>query len=156
MKLKKFFIIFFIFALSFIACRKTDIKITEPPFRGPSSLTRGDGTNSTNYNLVGNYGGILGIYKEANGDSYLVSLPDVGDIKIKSEQKKAVDEIIDIIGMENIGSILSGVTNSKDGNLDIDKVVGNANISEEQKNKIKDLIDTNFKNENLDYVIYNK
>lgn len=152
MKLTKFFIIFFILMLSFVACRKTNLKIMEPGFKGANTINR-DGTN---YKLAGTYGSILGIYEEANSDSYLVALPDVGDIKIDSEQKKALDEIIDTVGMENIGSVLSEFANSKDGNVDIDKFVGNADINNEQKKKIQDLIDKNFKGKYLDYKIYNQ
>ena len=151
MKLTKFFIMFFILTLSFVACRVSKLEITKPGFKGANSISRG----GTNYNLEGTYGDFLGIYKEASGTNYLVALPDVGDVKINEEQKKALDEIINTVGEENIGGVFSEVSKSKDGNIDIDKVVGNADISEEEKKKIKDLIDKNFQGKDLDYNIYN-
>ena len=151
MKLTKFFIMFFILTISFIACKVSKLEVTKPDFKGDKTISKGD----TNYNLTGTYGYILGIYEEVgNRNSYLVALPDVGDIKIDKEQKKALDEIVDTVGMDNIGSIISGVTNSKDGNIDIDKVVGSANISDDKKNKVKDLIEKNFKDKKFEYTIY--
>ena len=136
MKLTKLFIIFFILTLSFIACRKTKLQVTEPVF--PKEYE--------GYSYVGNYGNIVGIY--GKGDEYKLVIEGLGDATLKSNQKGAVDKIYGIIGKEGVGNIMKAFENYDKYNSNLsdiaDKISKNAGVSDDKKDEIKNLIEENF------------
>ena len=137
MKLTKLSIMFFILTLSFIACRKTKLQVTEPGFP----------KNYGDYSYVGNYGSIVGIY--GKGDEYKLVIEGLGDATLKSNQKEAVDKIYDILGKEGVGNVMKAFENYDKDNSDLsdiaDKISKNAGVSDDKKDEIKKLIEENFK-----------
>ena len=135
MKLTKLFIIFFILTLSFIACRKTKLQVTEPVF--PKEYE--------GYSYVGNYGSIVGIY--GKGNEYKLVIKGLGDATLKSNQKEAIDKIYKIVGNDGVGNVLSSLKDLDTDNLDkkdtkdtIDTIIKNSNISEDKKKEIEKII----------------
>lgn len=154
MKLKKYGIIFFILLFAF-SCKKTNLTITEP---GPDFFlgkmqngnwpgVKVDGNNlninGKDYTFEEPILGVGGIYKDPNGD-YIITVPagdNLGTVGMDEEGKKALDEILDIVGPDNALGAVNGIINSKDpGNLDTDKIIGNADVTEEEKKRIEDLV----------------
>lgn len=165
MKLKKYGIIFFILLFAF-SCKKTNLTITEP---GPDfflgkmqngnwpgvkvdgdKLTINSGNNKGDYTFEEPILGVGGIYKDKNGE-YLVTVPagdNLGTVKMDEEAKKAIDEILGIVGPDNALGAINGIINSNDPNkIEVDKVIGNADVTPEEQKRIEDLInDLNGKN----------
>lgn len=136
MKLTKFFIIFFIFTLSFTYCRKTKLEITEAGF--PKEYK--------GYSYEGNYGGVVGIY--GKGSDYKLVIEGLGDATLNNEQKETVDKIYNTVGKEGIGKALEALSKSDGNNTEevVNKIIGNAEVSATQKQEIEKLIKKNFGN----------
>lgn len=132
MKLTKFFIMFYILTISFIACKVSKLEVTEPGFP----------KNYGNYSYVGNYGGIVGAY--VYGTNYKLVIEGLGNADLNAEQKNAIDKIYNIVGGNNVGNVLNSLKDLDINNLDdktaLDKVIQNANISETQKSEITNII----------------
>ena len=129
---------FFILMLSFIACRKTKLQVTEPGF--PKEYE--------GYSYVGNYGSIVGIYGKDN--EYKLVIEGLGDATLTSEQKKTVDEVYSIVGKEGVGNVMKAFENYDKNNSKVsdiaDKIIEKAGVSDDKKkNEIKILIENNFK-----------
>ena len=151
-------IILLIFAILTTACEKSTLKITYPNdnfFLGKLKSLNGfnvsaDGktiTTDKTYTFEKTISGLGGIYKDEKGN-YMVVVP-AGDkahtVKdITPEQKRTLDEIIDIIGEENSGGLMGALTTTEGFD---DKNVGNlkAGLSEEKQNQLQSIIDNNFR-----------
>ena len=156
MKLTKFFIMFFILTLSFVACEKSILKIMQPDddfflgkmtgvwkeievSNGGQNIKIGD----KNYTFEKTISGLGGIYKDEKGN-YMVVVP-AGDeahtVKdITPEQKETLDKILDIVGEENSGGIIGALT-TNEGFTDNKNLEGlKSNLSEEKKKELEDLI----------------
>ena len=164
MKLTKFFIIFFILTLSFVACEKSILKIMQPDddfFLGKLK-TIGDfkvengGKNikigDKNYTFEKTISGLGGIYYDEVNKKYMVVVP-AGDeahtVKdITPEQKETLDKILDIVGEENSGGIIGALT-TNEGFTDNKNLEGlKSNLSEEKKKELEDLISDKKLSEN--------
>ncbi|EKV57166.1 hypothetical protein [Brachyspira hampsonii] len=158
MKFNKYISIIFIL-LAIFSCRKTELTITEPGpdfFLGKmqngnwpgvtvdgNKLTISSGENKGEYTFEEPILGVGGVYNDGNG-GYLVTVPagdSLGTISMDKEAKEAVDEIINIVGSENALGAINGIMQSKDpNNVDVNTVIGNSNVSEEDKKRIEDIL----------------
>ena len=157
MKLTKFFIIFFILTLSFVACEKSILKIMQPDddfflgkmtgvwkeievSNGGQNIKIGD----KNYTFEKTISGLGGIYYDEVNKKYMVVVP-AGDeahtVKdITPAQKETLDKILDIVGEENSGGIIGALT-TNEGFTDNKNLEGlKSNLSEEKKKELEDLI----------------
>lgn len=185
MKPIKILLVFFILILSFIACKKTSLTITSPDSSFFLAKMQ-DGSYGTNEFIITNNGnkitthgtnnytfeksisGIGGFYKDdLHGTNYMVVVPTGGTVQtitMGAKEKETVEEIIGIVGEENTANVILGIHNSKNdygngeiSNIDTDKVIGNAQITEEERKKIEDLINGLGGNGNFgDYKEYKK
>ena len=128
----------------FVSCRKSTLKITNPDasfFLGKmQDGNYGAGTNSlnvsnggknitvggNNYNFDSNIIGISGIYKN-NSNDYIAVLP-AGDsmytVTMNEEQKKALTEIVEVVGEENSSTIIKEILTNDKG-LDAESITQN-------------------------------
>ena len=156
MKLTKFFIMFFILTLSFVACEKSILKIMQPDddfflnkMTGWGKLEVSNGGQNIkigdkNYTFEKTISGLGGIYYDEVNKKYMVVVP-AGDeahtVKdITPEQKETLDKILDIVGEENSGGIIGALT-TNEGFTDNKNLEGlKSNLSEEKKKELEDLI----------------
>ena len=133
-------IILLIFAILTTACEKSTLKITYPNdnfFLGKlkslgSDFTVGSGGQTITIAGKGDYTfekkitGLAGIYKKSD-DEYMFVLP-AGDeahtVTVNATEKKALEEIINIVGEENSGSIIQEIL-SNDQKLDANSISKN-------------------------------
>ena len=155
MKLIKLFIMFFILTISFIECEKSTLKITNPDdnfflhklknigndfkiSHGGEKIT----TEKGNYTFEKKITGIAGIYKKDGSDEYMFVLPagnEAHTVSVNEKEKKALEDIINIVGEENSGSVIQEIL-SNDEKLNADKIAG-SNFSQEKKDAIQNVID---------------
>ncbi|WP_295154157.1 hypothetical protein [uncultured Brachyspira sp.] len=141
--------------LAVFSCRKTNLTITEP---GPDfflgKMKNGNWTgvkvdgdkltiNGKNYTFENPILGVGGVYNDGKG-GYLLTVPfgdSLGTVEATEEGKKAINEILDIIGEENALAAVNGVIDIKDpNNINVDEIVRNVDVTEEDKKKIEDII----------------
>lgn len=169
MKLKKYGIIFFVLLFAF-SCKKTNLTITEPGpdfFLGKMQNGNWPGVTVNGNNLTingkGDYIfeepilGVGGVYKDPNGE-YIITVPagdNLGTVEMTQEGKEAIDEILNIVGSDNALGAVNGIINSDNpNNLDPDKIIGNADVTEEERKRIEDLVNglnvgNHFKNPDI-------
>lgn len=159
MKFLKIFIAIFIFTLA-ISCTVSKLEITKPDasfflskMTGWNGLDVKDGgqtisIGNTNYTFEKPIAGLGGVYKGTN-DNYMVVVPagnEAHTVEMTKDQKETLDKIIDIVGEENVGSIVGAITTEegfKQGN-NIENL--KANLPEDKQKELEDLIN----NKNLD------
>ena len=119
----------------FVSCRKSTLKITNPDAsfflgkmqdgnygsdfnvsNGGKTIKIGSGSNTTNYTFDSNIIGISGIYKN-NSNDYIAVVPagnSMHTVTMNEEQKKALTEIVEVVGEENSSTIIKEIlTNDK-------------------------------------------
>ena len=141
-------VIFFILVLSFIStsCRKSTLEITSPDAsfflgkmqdgnygsdfnvsNGGKTITIGSGSSTTNYTFDSNIIGISGIYKNNNSNDYIAVLP-AGDsmytVTMNEEHKKALTEIVEVVGEENSSTVIKEILTNDKG-LDAESITKN-------------------------------
>lgn len=158
MNFYKYALIIFILIASF-SCKKTTLTVTSP---GPDfflgkmqngnwggvkvdgdKLTINSGKNQGDYTFEEPILGVGGVYNDGKG-GYLITVPagdNLGTVQVKEEGKQAVDEILGIVGDENALGAINGIINSKDpNNINVDEIVGNADVTEEEKKRIEEIV----------------
>lgn len=106
---------------------------------------------TNNYTFEKSISGIGGFYKnDSNDANYMVVVPTGGTVQtitMGKTEKETVEEIINIVGEENTANVILGIHNSKNdyGNgeiseINIDEVIGNVQVTDEERNRIENLI----------------
>lgn len=155
-------IIYIIFILiSILSCRQTTLTKTGPGddfflnklakgnWNGVSvsgnTITITGGLGDGSYTLDSTIVGLGGIYKDdKNNGDYIIAVPDGSNlhtVKVNEEGKDAINGIIDIVGEENALGVITGIGKSN-GNAKVDDVVKNANVTDKEKNKIQEYLNT--------------
>ena len=160
MKTTKIIYISFIL-ISILSCRQTNLTKTGPGddfflnklakgnWEGVSvngnTITITGGLGDGSYTLDSTIGGLGGIYKDdQNNGNYIIAVPDGSNlhtVKVNEEGKDAINGIIDIVGEENALGVITGI-GKNNGNAKVDDVVKNANVSDKEKNKIQEYLNT--------------
>ena len=154
MRFSKYAIIVFILLASF-SCKKTSLTITEP---GPdfflNKIASGnwqgvtvDGDKLTidgkDYTFNDTILGVGGVYQGGN-KGYIVAVPG-GDnlytVEMDQQAKESIDEVMNIVGEENITGVMKDIVNSNgDPNkIDVDKIAASSNVTEEEKDRLIEL-----------------
>ncbi|KLI34030.1 hypothetical protein A9X84_04555 [Brachyspira hyodysenteriae] len=167
MKFYRYILIIFILITAF-SCKKTTLTITSP---GPDFFlgkmqsgnwdkVKVDGNKLTidgkEYTFEDQILGVGGVYK--GGDKgYIVAVPG-GDnlytIEMDEKAKESIDEIMNIVGEENVTGVMKDIINSggDPSKVDVDKIASTAGVSEEEKKRLEDLFGkldgSNFGNPN--------
>ena len=159
MKITKIFYIIFILT-AILSCRKTTLTKTGPGddfflnklakgnWNGVSvsgnTITITGGLGDGSYTLDSTIGGLGGIYKDdKNNGDYIIAVPDgsnLNTVKVNEEGKDAINGIIGIVGEENALGVITGI-GTNNGNTNVDDVVKNANVTENEKDKIQKYLD---------------
>ena len=143
-------------AIFLVACEKSTLKITHPEdsffLNKLKSLTgftvSNDGktiTTDKTYTFEKKITGLAGIYKNENAtagadDEYMFVLPagnEAHTVTVNAEEKKALEEIINIVGEENSGSIIQDIL-SKEEKLDAESI---SKSFPDKKDAIQNVID---------------
>lgn len=160
MKTAKVFYIIFIL-ITVLSCRQTTLTKTGPGddfFLDKLAKGNWDGINVSgntisitggnsegNYTLDSTIAGLGGIYKDdKNNGDYVIAVPDGSNlhtVKVNEEGKDAINGIIDIVGEENALGVITGI-GKNNGNAKVDDVVKNANVTDKEKNKIQEYLNT--------------
>ena len=152
-----------ILAIFFVACEKSALKITQPnnnffldKLKTLNGFTvSGDGktiTTDKTYTFEKKITGLAGIYKkEGTGkdDEYMFVLPagnEAHTVTVSAEEKKALEEIINIVGEENSGSIIQDIL-SKEEKLDAESI---SKSFPDKKDAIQNVINNLYKDNNKD------
>ncbi|WP_295161426.1 hypothetical protein [uncultured Brachyspira sp.] len=154
MKLYKYILIILILSAA-LSCKKTSLTVTQP---GPDFFLNkmkdgnwkgvtvdGDklSINGTNYTFEKPILGVGGVYNDGKG-GYILTLPagdSLGTVTMDKEAKETIDEIIDIVGENNVLGVISGIIDSEDSdNIDADRITEKFDITEEDKKRIENLI----------------
>lgn len=152
MRFSKYAIIVFILLASF-SCKKTSLTITEP---GPdfflNKIASGnwqgvtvDGDKLTidgkDYTFNDTILGVGGVYQ--GGDKgYIVAVPG-GDnlytVEMDQQAKESIDEVMNIVGEENITGVMKDIVNSggDPNKIDVDKIAASLNVTEEKDRLIE-------------------
>lgn len=154
MRFSKYAIIVFILLASF-SCKKTSLTITEP---GPdfflNKIASGnwqgvtvDGDKLTidgkDYTFNDTILGVGGVYQGGN-KGYIVAVPG-GDnlytVEMDSKAKESIDEVMNIVGEENITGVMKDIVNSggDPNKIDVDKIAESSNVTEEEKDRLIEL-----------------
>lgn len=154
MRFSKYAIIVFILLASF-SCKKTSLTITEP---GPdfflNKIASGnwqgvtvDGDKLTidgkDYTFNDTILGVGGVYQGGN-KGYIVAVPG-GDnlytVEMDSKAKESIDEVMNIVGEENITGVMKDIVNSggDPNKIDVDKIAASSNVTEEEKDRLIEL-----------------
>lgn len=169
LKTIKYTVILLILAIAFSSCKKTSLTITGPGpelFLGKIQSGNWDGVTVTDngnkititgsassdgsYTFENNILGVGGIYKndKPTGDKdYIVTVP-AGDnlytIDMTEEGKKAINDILEIVGEDQALGVMVNIASNggidSDGNIDVDKLVGNSSITPEDVSKIESIV----------------
>ncbi|MEI0563632.1 hypothetical protein [Brachyspira pulli] len=154
MRFSKYAIIIFILLAAF-SCKKTSLTITEP---GPdfflNKIASGnwqgvtvDGDKLTidgkDYTFNDTILGVGGVYQ--GGDKgYIVAVPG-GDnlytVEMDQQAKESIDEVMNIVGEENITGVMKDIVNSggDPNKIDVDKIAASSNVTEEEKDRLIEL-----------------
>lgn len=154
MRFSKYAIIVFILLASF-SCKKTSLTITEP---GPdfflNKIASGnwegvtvDGDKLTidgkDYTFNDTILGVGGVYQGGN-KGYIVAVPG-GDnlytVEMDSKAKESIDEVMNIVGEENITGVMKDIVNSggDPNKIDVGKIAESSNVTEEEKDRLIEL-----------------
>ena len=145
-------------AIFLVACEKSTLKITHPEdsfflnklkslngfkvSNGGKDITINDGTNDKTYTFEKTISGLGGIYSDGKG-GYMVVVPagnEAHTVTMGKSDKKTLEEIIDIIGMENSGGIIGALTTTE-GFKDNKNIEGlKSGLSDDKKQQLEDLI----------------
>ena len=151
-------------AIFLVACEKSTLKITHPEDSfflnklktlngfeasgGGETITIG----SDKYKFEKKITGLAGIYQKEGSDEYMFVLPagnEAHTVTVNAEEKKALEEIINIVGEENSGSIIQDIL-SKEEKLDAESI---SKSFPDKKDAIENVIDnlyTSGNNNNKD------
>ena len=164
MRFSKYAIIIFIL-LSAFSCKKTSLTITEP---GPdfflNKIASGNWQGVTvngdkltidgkDYTFNDTILGVGGVYQ--GGDKgYIVAVPG-GDnlytvemdqqakytVEMDQQAKESIDEVMNIVGEENITGVMKDIVNSggDPNKIDVDKIAASSNVTEEEKDRLIEL-----------------
>ncbi|MEI0606755.1 hypothetical protein R4K48_07300 [Brachyspira pulli] len=154
MRFSKYAIIIFILLATF-SCKKTSLTITEPGpdfFLNKIASGNWDGVtingdkltiNGTEYTFDNSILGVGGVYQ--GGDKgYIVAVPG-GDnlytVEMDSTAKESIDEVMNIVGEENITGVMKDIVNSggDPNKIDVDKIAASSNVTEEEKDRLIEL-----------------
>ena len=154
MRFSKYAIIVFILLASF-SCKKTSLTITEP---GPdfflNKIASGnwegvtvDGDKLTidgkDYTFNDTILGVGGVYQGGN-KGYIVAVPG-GDnlytVEMDQQAKESIDEVMNIVGEENITGVMKDIVNSggDPNKIDVNKIAASSNVTEEEKDRLIEL-----------------
>lgn len=170
MKKEVKYIIVLLFILTFFSCKKTTLTITGPGAElflskmennkwegvtvsnNGNKITISDGSGGDkNYTFEDNILGVGGIYKDDNPSSgdkeYIVTVP-AGDtlytVDMKEEGKNAINDILTIVGEDKALGIMVNIASNggidSNGNIDVDKLVGNSGITQDQVSQIEAIV----------------
>lgn len=167
MKLKRYCIILFVFLFAF-SCKKTNLTITEPGpdfFLGKMKNDTWQGVsvngdklniNGKDYTFEDTILGIGGIYTGGNKGNIVV-VPG-GDnlytVEMDDTAKNSIDEVMNIVGEENMTGVMGEIVNSggDPSKIDVDKIAQNSGATEEEKKRLEELFgglnSNNFGNPN--------
>ncbi|WP_028330781.1 hypothetical protein [Brachyspira alvinipulli] len=168
MKAVKYIAVLFII-ITFFSCKKTSLTITGPgpelflnkmennKWQGVTvndngnKITISTGSGDKNYTFEDNILGVGGIYKDdkPSGDDkgYIVTVP-AGDtlytVDMTEDGKKAINDILTIVGEDKALGIMVNIASNggidSNGNIDVDKLVGNSGITQEQVSQIESIV----------------
>lgn len=154
MRFSKYAIIIFILLAAF-SCKKTSLTITEPGpdfFLNKIASGNWDGVtvngdkltiNGTDYTFNDTILGVGGVYQGGN-KGYIVAVPG-GDnlytVEMDSKAKESIDEVMNIVGEENITGVMKDIVNSggDPNKIDVDKIAASSNVTEEEKDRLIEL-----------------
>lgn len=154
MRFSKYAIIIFILLAAF-SCKKTSLTITEPGpdfFLNKIASGNWDGVtvngdkltiNGTDYTFNDTILGVGGVYQGGN-KGYIVTVPG-GDnlytVEMDSKAKESIDEVMNIVGEENITGVMKDIVNSggDPNKIDVNKIAASSNVTEEEKDRLIEL-----------------
>ncbi|MEI0477562.1 hypothetical protein [Brachyspira pulli] len=154
MRFSKYAIIIFILLAAF-SCKKTSLTITEPGpdfFLNKIASGNWDGVtingdkltiNGTDYTFNDTILGVGGVYQGGN-KGYIVAVPG-GDnlytVEMDQQAKESIDEVMNIVGEENITGVMKDIVESggDTSKIDVDKITSSSNVSEEEKKRLEEL-----------------
>ena len=115
------------FFLNKVKTLGTNFKVSD----GGKEITVNDGTNDIKYEFEKKITGLAGIYKNKDGagttNEYIFVFPlgnEAHTVSVSEKEKKALEDIINIIGEENSGSIIQEIL-TNDKKLNADNIAGN-------------------------------
>ncbi|WP_300370342.1 hypothetical protein [Brachyspira sp.] len=110
----------------------------------------GSSQNTGNYTFDVPVLGLGGIYKNDNGNGYIMTAPTGNGlyvVEINEDAKKAVDAILDVLDDEGgeavIGNLLDTIINNGgNGNIDLnpDKILEGTNLPPEKRKEIENIL----------------
>ena len=184
MKLTKFFIMFFILTISFIACKKTTVTVTKPgknifemkdgtyeaKDNGEKLEITNDGNNikigDKNYTNKGNIGGFVNIFENSNSSSTgdkkdMLVIQFGGDtitMPATTNGTKALNDAFNYLGGDKASSYLLAATKpenkNEDGTINTKKLL--EGVPQEEKEKLEGIFNSLTKNDFGEYKIYKK
>ena len=184
MKLTKLFIMFFIFILLLVSCKKTTVTITKPAedislldifgkienakYDGleitdnGNSIKVGNGANETNYTKEGNIGGFVGIYTNANDTNNNMLVIQGGGVTItmpaNEKEIEAVEKAYKYLGEDKTTQYIAKALENREAGgtetIDTDKLL--EGVPEEDKKELKEIFDKLPKSDFGSYKIYGK
>ncbi|WP_297203833.1 hypothetical protein [uncultured Brachyspira sp.] len=169
MKKEVKYIIVLLFILTFFSCKKTTLTITGPGAElflskmennkwegvtvsdnGNKITISGGSGGDKNYTFEDNILGVGGIYKDdsPSGDKeYIVTVP-AGDtlytVDMTEDGKNAINNIVSIVGEDKALGIMVNIASNGcidiNGDIDVDKLVGNSGITQDQVSQIEAIV----------------
>ncbi|MEI0538849.1 hypothetical protein [Brachyspira pulli] len=154
MRFSKYAIIIFILLAAF-SCKKTSLTITEPGpdfFLNKIASGNWDGVtvngdkltiDGTDYTFNDTILGVGGVYQGGN-KGYIVAVPG-GDnlytVEMDQQAKESIDEVMNIVGEENITGVMKDIVESggDTSKIDVDKITSSSNVTEEEKKRLEEL-----------------
>ena len=182
MKLTKLFIMFFIFILLLVSCKKTTVTITKPAedislldIFGKIENAKYDGLEITeggnkmkvgeeNYTNKGNIGGFVGIYgkeNDADGNNNMLVIQGGGitiTMPANEDEIKAVEYAYKYLGEDKTTQYIAKALENREAGgtetIDTDKLL--EGVPEEDKKELKEIFDKLPKSDFGSYKIYGK
>ena len=169
MKKEVKYIIVLLFILTFFSCKKTTLTITGPGAElflskmennkwegvtvsdnGNKITISGGSWGDKNYTFEDNILGVGGIYKDdsPSGDKeYIVTVP-AGDtlytVDMTEDGKNTINDIVSIVGEDKALGIMVNIASNGcidiNGDIDVNKLVGNSGITSEQVSQIEAIV----------------
>ena len=170
MKKEVKYIIVLLFILTFFSCKKTTLTITGPGAElflskmennkwegvtvsdnGNKITISGGSGGDKNYTFEDNILGVGGIYKDdkpsGSDKGYIVTVP-AGDtlytVDMTEDGKKAINDILNVVGEDKALGIMVNIAGNggidSNGNIDVDKLVGNSGITQDQVSQIEAIV----------------
>lgn len=155
--------------ITFFSCKKTSLTITGPGPElflskmennkwdgvtvndNGNKITINTGSGDKNYTFEDNILGVGGIYKDdkpsGSDKGYIVTVP-AGDtlytVDMTEDGKKAINDILNVVGEDKALGIMVNIAGNggidSNGNIDVDKLVGNSGITQDQVSQIEAIV----------------